>query len=205
MSVPAPTFDAITVLPQSGQNRVLHLKSVRIHRFAGIHPFGQLEQPPEEFFFEIESPLTIIEGMNGAGKTSLLSAITWCLTGKIYRSQRPPEDVESCPIGMSCDPNSNDPQDGYLADISTITPLPPKSVLKSLDDNIVPLDTWVELILSDSHGNDHTIRRRVERTRSAKITISQPDLSSLGLDPIALEVGTRMPGDLPFIQPGPGI
>ena len=200
MSVPAPTFDAITVLPQSGQNRVLHLKSVRIHRFAGIHPFGQLEQPPEEFFFEIESPLTIIEGMNGAGKTSLLSAITWCLTGKIYRSQRPPEDVESCPIGMSCDPNSNDPQDGYLADISTITPLPPKSVLKSLDDNIVPLDTWVELILSDSHGNDHTIRRRVERTRSAKITISQPDLSSLGLDPIALEVGTRMPGDLPFIQ-----
>ena len=145
LSIPPRTFDPISVLRQSGQSRVLHLKSIRIHRFAGIHSFGQPGQQPEEFFFEVESPLTIVEGINGSGKTSLLSAITWCLTGKVYRSQRPPENLEACRIGTSCDPNNDDPEEPCLADISTVTPLPPKSVLKFLDGNRVQLDTWVEL------------------------------------------------------------
>ena len=46
----------------------------------------------EVLTIDLTSSLLLLEGHNGSGKTSILNAIVWCLTGKLYRAQRAPAD-----------------------------------------------------------------------------------------------------------------
>ena len=142
--------------------------------------------------------------MNGAGKTSLLSAICWCLTGHVYRAQRPPETIEGAVPLSRIHEETNGTEDTHFYDMSAITPLPSNSVLESLDAGVpVPIDSWVELTFVDDAGNEvGKIRRSVGRSPHGKIQITEPDFSILGLDPIARDVGTKMPGLIPYIQLG---
>ena len=75
---------------RSGQasNRRLRLKKLVAHRFAGLHKFGTPATPPHNYTHDFSSSLTLFEGRNGSGKTSLLNAIIWALTGEILRPQR---------------------------------------------------------------------------------------------------------------------
>lgn len=189
---------------QSGSSpKRIHLKSVRTHRFAGIQRYGQPHQPPEDFYFEFEKPLTLIEGMNGAGKTSLLSAITWCLTGHVYRSQRAPELVDK-PVELEIITTFESDSDDMLThNMTAITPIPPAEILTSLGKQLLPLDTWVEIAFIDDGGNElGSIKRSVNRNSRGKIVIDEPDFSLIGLDPIAREIGTKMPGLIPYLQLG---
>ena len=199
-----PELPSIAVATEDQNRPYIHLKSVLVHRFAGIHWYGSPEQAPENFEFEIEKPLTLIEGMNGAGKTSLLSAICWCLTGHVYRAQRPPETIEGAVPLSRIHEETNGTEDTHFYDMSAITPLPSNSVLESLDAGVpVPIDSWVELTFVDDAGNEvGKIRRSVGRSPHGKIQITEPDFSILGLDPIARDVGTKMPGLIPYIQLG---
>jgi len=202
-----PELDPVQTPATSGGPRILYLKSMRAHRFAGIHRYGSPDKPPEDFEFDIEAPLSIIEGNNGAGKTSLLSAISWCLTGHIYRSHRPPEPAEH-PIEIWTSESEGTTEDTEytvaLPTVSTITPLPPAGVLRELNVLPPPLDTWVELTFVDDDDNKvGPIRRSLHRaTRGGAFTVSPPDLSCLAVPPIALEIGTRMTGSLPYIRLG---
>ena len=198
-----PEMPAVAIAAGEQERRVLHLKSMRAHRFAGIHRYGSIEEPPEVFEFEFDKPLTLIEGMNGAGKTSLLNAIVWCLTGHIYRSQRPPEQVADT-LRVDVDDDFEPAEDHETAnDITAITPLPPSTVLTALRGAPVPLDTWVELLFVDDPGNEvGPIRRSVERSNRGKLRVVEPDLFPLRLTPVAVDVGTRMPGLIPYIQLG---
>jgi len=201
---PPPDFPVIASSTTAGTPLTIHLKSVRAHRFAGIHRYGGPTEPPPDFEFEIESPLSIIEGNNGAGKTSLLSAITWCLTGHIYRSHRPPESADAAieiQASQSGKPTENDP---LSQTVSAITPLPSAEILRQIGDSPLPLDTWVELTFVDDADNEvATIRRSIERTsRGGSIKVTSPNLSCLPVPPVALEVGTRMTGLLPYLQLG---
>jgi hypothetical protein len=186
-----------------GGNRTIHLKTVRVHRFAGIHRYGKPSKPPDDFYFEFEKPLTLIEGMNGAGKTSLLSAITWCLTGYVYRSQRPPEIIQqSIPLKIVSD-SGDTASNTATYEMAAITPIPPAEILRSLRGEPLPLDTWVEVTLIDENGQIlGNFRRGVQRSPRGKMAILSPDFSTIGLDPISLEIGTKMPGLIPYIQLG---
>ncbi|MCP4245412.1 MAG: AAA family ATPase, partial [bacterium] len=198
-----PELPAVGATSDRQERRVLHLKSMRAHRFAGIHRYGSPEEPPADFEFEFDKPLTLIEGMNGAGKTSLLSAIVWCLTGHIYRSQRPPEPVDEA-VRVDVADESDAASDQETAnDIAAITPLPPSAVLTALRGAPVPLDTWVELVFVDDAGNEvGPIRRCVERAPRGKLRVVDPDLSPLNVTPVSLEVGTKMPALISYIQLG---
>ncbi len=203
-----PTLPALKTRDTSKPAEIVYLKRIRAHRFAGIHRYGTLDQPPPDFELEFEnagSPgVWIIEGSNAAGKTSLLSAICWCLTGHVYRSQREPETIlEPIPVRPG-DVRDDHDEDLASYDISAITPVPPSVVLEELGETKVPLDTWVELTFVDTHGNElGTMRRSVARSRrGSQIEVTEPDFSGLGLPPIALEVGTKMTGLLPYIQVG---
>jgi AAA domain len=77
------------VIPKPG--RRLRLAKLVAHRFAGIHAYGTAEAPPPDFVFEPREPITLFDGWNGAGKTSLLNTVIWCLTGEMLRPQRQPE------------------------------------------------------------------------------------------------------------------
>ena len=67
----------------------------------------------------------------------------------------------------------------------------------------VPADTWVELTFVDESGTEIPPFRRIQaRTNRGKLSETVPDFSVLGVDPIALRIGTVMPAILPYIQLG---
>ena len=67
----------------------------------------------------------------------------------------------------------------------------------------MPADTWVELTFIDESGTElPVVRRSQSRSRQGKLNETPPDLSVLGIDPIAVRIGTIMPGLLPLIKVG---
>jgi|SRR5208337_989161 len=89
-----PEFPPLPARPANANSRHLRLKKLEEHRFAGLHKFGTPEDALENYVHEFVSPLTLFEGRNGSGKTSLLNAIIWALTGELLRPQREPEPAE---------------------------------------------------------------------------------------------------------------
>jgi hypothetical protein len=57
--------------PANANSRRLRLKRLVAHRFAGLHKFGTPGSAPGDYVHEFTSPLTLFEGRNGSGKTSL--------------------------------------------------------------------------------------------------------------------------------------
>ena len=204
LEIEPPVFPIAKIAEEGQETRRIYLKTMRVHRFAGIHQYGTPEKPPEDFEFDFDKGLTLIEGQNGAGKTSLLNAVCWCFTGHVYRSQRPPEEVDAAVSIRIQGEAQITSEDETAYDITAITPIPSAEVLKAIgDDNPVPLDTNVELFFVDFEGNEvGSIKRSVERGQRGNIRITEPSFSVLGLDPIAREVGTKMPGLIPYIQLG---
>jgi hypothetical protein len=175
---------------------------MRTHCFGGIQRYRSASQLGSDFFFRFDRPLVLIEGANGAGKTSLLSALVWALTGYAYRSQAPPERPNR-PISIQRTPANRDtsPPVSYLA--SPITSLPSAEDLDVLGNKPLRADTWVELTFVDEEGNDAgSVCRSIQRVNRTEVVITEPDFATLKLDPLALEVGTRMPGLVPHIRLG---
>lgn len=182
--------------------RKLQLAKIVAHRFAGVHAYGTPDAPPDDFVFEPREPITLFDGWNGAGKTSLLNAVIWCLTGQLLRPQRQPEsgDEEFNSVYARSQDGSEQPTTHAL---TPVTPLPdPKRHVPPVGKP-VPLDTWVELTFVDQEGNAlPPIRRTHTRTSKGKVSTSQSGFSTLGVDPIALRTGTIMPALLQFLKIG---
>lgn len=186
----------------SGATEIKHLRLVRMvaHRFAGLHAYGTTSDAPKDFVYEPDKPITLFEGWNGSGKTSLANAIIWCLTGQLLRPQRLPEPGDKefdCVVEHGA-------EDSSAHAISPVTPLPhaqdwtPDAAVR-----VIPADTWVELTFADANGAVlPPIRRTQSRKSNGKLTETAPDPASLGVDPIAFRLGTTMPGLLPFLQIG---
>jgi len=175
----------------------IHLKKIHVHRFGGIHKYGDEHNCPEDFEYEFQKPITLIQGDNGSGKTSLVNAIVWCLTGHIYRTQRLPEKMED-EIEITTEDTN---QQEILKTCTAITPIPEGKMLQSIRDKKLLLDTWVELTFEDNTGKEVAkVRRTISRTTRGKLKIDVTGIDELGLDPVALEVGTKMAGMIPYIQ-----
>jgi len=64
---------------------------VRALSFRGLAPSGRTWQ------FDFGGKAHLLYGPNGCGKSSLLGAIAWCLTGNMFRDDAPPGPAESVP------------------------------------------------------------------------------------------------------------
>lgn len=199
-----PNFAPTELRKEEEKKDRIYLKKLRAHRFAGIHRYGTPEAAPEDFEFDFEKGLTLIEGENGAGKTSLVNAVCWCLTGYVYRTQRPPEKVEEAVLIRIREEGEIGSGEHATYDITSITPIPSAEVINGLEEGTpIHLDTSVELSFVDDKDNEiGSIKRSVERGRRGNIRVTAPDFSVLDLDPIGREVGTKMPGLIPYIQLG---
>ncbi|QDT91076.1 ATP-binding protein [Gimesia algae] len=195
-----PEYENISNIGPGNEKIKWHLKSVRAHQFGGIHRNEIFAEKPPIFEYVCEAPLVIFEGDNGAGKSSVLSAICWCLTGYIYRAQKQPEmGLDHFDVSTVVDIEQD--EDPIIHQIAKITPIPSSQVLASLDDLQVPIDTWVELKFETKEEREVTVRRSITRKkRSKKIEESVTGLKELGLMPIAAQIGTRMTGQIPFLQ-----
>jgi hypothetical protein len=194
-----PELPSLATRPENANTRRLRLRKLEAHRFAGLHKFGTPENSPPNYIMEFASPLTLFEGRNGSGKTSLLNAIIWALTGDILRPQRNPENAVDfdCLVDAA---NAGDDQTTHK--LSSLTPMPTVDQYRPNKDWI-PTDTWVELTFTDEKGEDlPVVRRSQSRTPRGKLIESKPDLSVLKIDPIAVRVGTIMPALLPLIKVG---
>ncbi|MER9163990.1 AAA family ATPase [Mesorhizobium sp. M0715] len=198
--VKPPEVAAIPARPANANNRRLTLAKVEAHRFAGLHKFGTPGAPPQNYVHEFAAPVTLFEGRNGSGKTSLLNAIIWGLTGEILRPQREPEKAD---VDFNCwIANADGGDDETAHRLSPVTPLPDVSQYRP-DQGWVPADTWVELTFADEEGELlPPIRRTQKRTARGVLEETPPELTGLGVDPIAVRIGTVMPGLLPLIKVG---
>lgn len=194
-----PELPELPARPANAKSRRLRLKKLEAHRFAGLHKFGTPKAAPANYVHEFISPLTLFEGRNGSGKTSLLNAIIWTLTGEILRPQREPETAEDFECSVSAE---DDDDENTTHKLSPLTPMPNVEQYRP-DQPWVPADTWVELTFIDETGTElPPIRRSQFRSPRGKLEEVPPDLTVLGIDPIAVRIGTLMPGLLPLIKVG---
>ena len=194
-----PELAALPARPPNAKKRRLKLKRLEAHRFAGLHKFGTPDAAPANYVHEFTSPLTLFEGRNGSGKTSLLNAIIWALTGEMLRPQREPESAEDFDCQVSSVTGGDERTTHKL---SPLTPMPNVEQYRP-DQPWVPADTWVELTFIDETGAElPVIRRSQSRSPQGKLKETPPDLTVLGIDPIAMRIGTIMPGLLPLIKVG---
>jgi predicted ATPase len=197
--LPPPELSALPARSANSNNRRVRLKKLEAHRFAGLHKYGTPGAAPARYVHKFDSPLTLFEGRNGSGKTSLVNAIIWALTGEMLRPQREPETAEDfeCRIAPL-----EDGDDFSVHRLSPLTPMPNVEQYRP-DQPWVPADTWVELTFEDESGAElPVIRRSHSRTAQGKLKETPPDLTVLGIDPIAVRIGTVMPGLLSLIRVG---
>lgn len=193
----APNPIIQTAIASSVAARRYTLVSIQAHQFGGLHHPGTAAGRPADFIFNFDTAVTLFEGFNGCGKTSLLNAIIWTLTGEVLRPQRPPELAST---EFACEIDGSEGVSSHT--LSPVMPLPDPSVEKPAAATI-PVDTWVRLTFEDDTKAKHVVTRIQKRTgRGNAIVDDVSGLDALGLDPIGARVGTTMPGLLPFIQVG---
>ena len=185
------------VTPRAGRDKpIWHLERVEAHRFGGLQRhLGPNGEDPEPFVFELGKEITLISGFNGAGKTALLSAIIWSLTGKALRSQHMPREVhEPMAVEWSAERDGTPEAEGppEIA-IPPIVPIPSAENLAKLGD-APKLDTRVSLTFRRTDtGEIKRVSRRLD-TAGRKLIAPVEGLEGLGLSALAIEAGTLMPG-----------
>ena len=131
-------------------------------------------------------------------------SVIWCLTGQLLRPQRKPEQGN---VEFECRIERGTPESREEATFHKMTPVSPMpdsaQLLPDASQDRLPIDTWVELTFIDQDGNVlPSVRRTQKRNARGAVTETDPDLRVLGIDPIAVRMGTTMPGLIPFIQVG---
>jgi|GEM_PF-1487049 len=173
------------------------IAQVRAHRFAGLHRHCDANgQAPDLLTLDLDRDVTCIWGFNGAGKTAFQSAIMWCLTGQAHRSQHKPIEVHE-PIAVEVLSESD--VDGATSSDSArslslppIVPLPSAADLAAIGDKPAS-DTWVELTLRESAGQELVVRRELRRSTKGALSVHTIGIEDLGLPQWAIEAGTLMP------------
>lgn len=181
----------------TGKSKTLTLATLRAHRFAGLHRFRKASQAPDDFELDFRSSITFLEGANGAGKTSVLNAIVWALTGQVMRPQRSPESGQTefeCELAPAAE--GEEPETFRAV---AVVPLPDLDLERPSGHGTV--DTWVELTFLDETGKSlPVVRRELSLTPRGKVTETAPNFSGLGVDQIVVRSGTTMAALLPYIQ-----
>lgn len=170
------------------------LIKITAHRFRGLHRHcTEAGGDPDLFNHEFLTDVSLFRGFNGAGKTSLVSAICWCLTGSWHRSQGLPSALHE-PIQVQVPGGTGSDLTNKGFTLPAIVPIPTEDELVAVD-GIPKVDTWVRLTFrSIIDGRDVEIERRLERDGKRAFKTIPTGLDKLGVPDLALQVGTLMPG-----------
>lgn len=171
------------------------LSKIEAHRFRGLHRHcGEAGEDPEPFELELSASATLFRGFNGAGKTSLISAVCWCLTGYGHRSQALPAPLHEVLSVQVEGTEDGDQTPATTFELPIIVPIPTEQELLAVD-GAPKVDTWVKLTFrSQVDGREVKVERHLQREGRKGFKTVPIGLDQLGLSELALQVGTLMPG-----------
>lgn len=177
------------------QGRRLHIKSVRASQFGGLTEYSASPDADSIFEFSFEKAVTLLQGKNGAGKTTVLNAIAWCLTGLVYRTSRPSatgmERVELTPLLQA--------PAGERVEVVSVATIPTLTDAAAEKWTFTPR-TWVALTLVDPATNqEFVVSRRIVRVKGT-LKEEPSGLDALGLPPLAREAGAKLPAAIPYVR-----
>lgn len=189
-----PVTATAPVARTSGELQKWSLVKITAHRFRGLHRHcDDVGADPKHFELDLTRQATLFRGFNGAGKTSLVSAICWCLTGYGHRSQGLPSPLHM-PISVRVASDDADSTPGPTFELPPIVPIPTDKELLAVDGS-AKIDTWVRLkFRSLVDGTEVEVERRLERDGKKGFKATPIGIEKLGLSDLALQVGTLMPG-----------
>jgi hypothetical protein len=190
----APVVPAVAAQTPSARQK-WQLVKIAAHRFRGLHRHcAEAGADPTLFELELSADATLFRGFNGSGKTSLVSAICWCLTGLGHRSQGLPSHLHE-PITVQVAEDGSGGESPLSFDLPSIVPIPTELELSAVGGS-PKVDTWVRLkFRSLIDGSEVDVERRLERYGKTKsFSTIATGLERLGLSDLALQVGTLMPG-----------
>ncbi|CCV03107.1 conserved hypothetical protein [Mesorhizobium metallidurans STM 2683] len=178
----------------ASQRQRWQLVTITAHRFRGLHRHcDDNGADPKLFTLDLSRHATLFRGFNGAGKTSLISAVCWCLTGYGHRSQGLPSPLHTpITVQIASDEDSAAPNPSF--ELPPIVPIPTEKELLAVGGQ-PQVDTWVRLkFRSLVDGTEAEVERRLERDGKKAFSATASGLDKLGLSDLALQVGTLMPG-----------
>ncbi|SHF80944.1 AAA domain-containing protein [Loktanella atrilutea] len=178
----------------TGQQQRWKLVGITAHRFRGLHRHcDDRGGDPKPFTLELSQQANLFRGFNGAGKTSMISAICWCLTGYGHRSQGLPSPLH-VPITVQIKNGNSSAEPNATFELPPIVPIPTEKELLAVD-GLPRVDTWVRLKFRSLVNNSEVeVERRLERDGKKNFKTTAVGLAKLGLPELALQVGTLMPG-----------
>ena len=149
------------------------LQSVKTVGFGGLNAWNG-----DTFCFDVDGESVILEGANGSGKSSLVAAIIWGLTG-----ERPRDHADSM---------ADEPQPVFSNIDTKIGKWPP---IAAYPDSRAEIGSQprvhVELTFENSSGSRATVARTLESGR-----ISRNWDAEMDVPPILIEAGLLMPSRL---------
>ena len=177
-----------------GNGKSWRIANIGAFSFRGLAPANHVW----EFNFDSESHL--LYGPNGCGKSSLLGAVAWCLTGNIFRDDCPPGNptaIDVFTVGNT--PKKADPRPDAL------------SLLDETGASISATSVfWVSIQLKrkDTTGIEEVMW--LKRSNESGLTMSLngsdwqriPDLASVGISELDTELRILMPARVPHLQFG---
>lgn len=153
------------------------LKSIETEGFGGLNTWGG---PP--FSFEFEQQSYLFEGPNGTGKSSLVGALIWALSG-----DRPRDQAKS---------NSDEPQTVFTTNDKVAGRWPPIACYPTTVDGLKHAPyVRVTLTFSDSTGKLNTVERIL---KDGQTVVKNAGLTDVPL--ILLEAGVFMPARLSTLR-----
>ncbi len=169
------------------------LAKVSAFSFRGLAPANR------EWNGDFDGQSHLLFGQNGSGKTSLLGAISWCLTGKIFRDDSPPTIPTAIPTF------STTKEAKHLGD------RPDALSLMDTDGKCTQLsaDYWVKIELIVVSGNI-TERKWLKRHNKDGLSFSDDEivwkkinsLSEIGINETDVEMHILMPARVPYLHYG---
>lgn len=168
--------------------RVWRLKRIETRNFGGVNRFEG-----EPFGLDVDGESYCIEGYNGMGKSSLLSAIVWGLTGNRLVSQVGPDIASSSPQPVF-DPENRDQKLGAWPPVIAY----PMEREKLASEGA---EARVKLTFENADGETAEIERHVLADGSSE-PADPPGLKALGISDLLVEIAVEMPNRIPFIRVG---
>ncbi len=153
------------------------IKALKIKGFGGVNLWNG-----KPFELEVDSESLLMDGPNSSGKSSLIAAIIWALTG-----ERPRDHGDSSLEEMKPVFDAQDQQAGAWPPVAAYPP--DLASLKS------PPNVSVEIVFSNAAGTDVSARRQFD---GKKTTFSADP--ALQIPTILLEAGLLMPARMPHLR-----